>query len=118
MTEVELILSSRPVTVETLNYTNSPTRISLNNLLTLKSNVVTLPKNDDDVFNILQKNSGTVGEKNFFKAYNLDKNGDIVLLKDGNKVRGRISKQLFHENKARQIFRKTYVSYPLIRIRG
>ena len=43
MTEVELILSSRPLTVETLNYTNSPTRISLNDLLTLKSNVVMLP---------------------------------------------------------------------------
>ena len=33
----------------------------------------------------------------------------------GNKVKGRISKRLFQENKARQIFRKTNISYPLIR---
>ena len=31
-----------------------------------------------------------------------------------NKVKGRISKQVFQENKARQIFRKTNISYPLI----
>ena len=35
----------------------------------------------------------------------------------GNKIKGRISKRVFHENKARQIFRKTNISYPLIRIR-
>ena len=33
----------------------------------------------------------------------------------GNKIKGRISKRVFHENKARQIFRKTNISYPLIR---
>ena len=33
----------------------------------------------------------------------------------GNKVKGRISKRLFQENKARQIFRKTNISCPLIR---
>ena len=33
----------------------------------------------------------------------------------GNKAKGRISKQVFQENKARQIFRKTNISYPLIR---
>ena len=32
-----------------------------------------------------------------------------------NKAKGRISKQVFQENKARQIFRKTNISYPLIR---
>ena len=32
----------------------------------------------------------------------------------GNKVKGRISKQVFQENKARQIFRKMNISYPLI----
>ena len=31
-----------------------------------------------------------------------------------NKAKGRISKQVFQENKARQIFRKTNISYPLI----
>ena len=36
---------------------------------------------------------------------------------DGNKAKGRISKQVFQENKARQIFRKTNISYPLIRTR-
>ena len=35
----------------------------------------------------------------------------------GNKAKGRISKQVFQENKARQIFRKTNISYPLIRTR-
>ena len=37
----------------------------------------------------------------------------------GNKVKGRISKRVFQEKKARQIFRKTSISYPLrVRIRG
>ena len=31
-----------------------------------------------------------------------------------NKAKGRISKRVFQENKARQIFRKTNISYPLI----
>ena len=33
----------------------------------------------------------------------------------GNKTKGRISKQVFQGNEARQIFRKTHISYPLIR---
>ena len=35
-----------------------------------------------------------------------------------NKAKGRISKQVFQEHKARQIFRKTIKSYPLIRTRA
>ena len=35
----------------------------------------------------------------------------------GNKAKGRISKQVFQENKAHQIFRKTNISYPPIRTR-
>ena len=35
----------------------------------------------------------------------------------GNNAKGRISKRVFQENKARPIFWKTYISYPLIRIR-
>ena len=35
----------------------------------------------------------------------------------GNKTKGGILKQMFKENKARQIFRKTNISYPLIRTR-
>ena len=35
----------------------------------------------------------------------------------GNKAKGRISKRVFQENKAHQIFRKTNISYPLIRRR-
>ena len=31
---------------------------------------------------------------------------------DGNKTKGRISKRVFQESKARQIFRKTNISYP------
>ena len=34
----------------------------------------------------------------------------------GNKTKGRISKQVFQENQARQIFRKTNISYPLIHL--
>ena len=34
-----------------------------------------------------------------------------------NKAKGRISKRLFQGNKARQIFQKTHISYPLICIR-
>ena len=43
MTEVELIVNSRPLTVETLIDANSPTPISAINLLTLKSSVVMPP---------------------------------------------------------------------------
>ena len=42
---------------------------------------------------------------------------DVVQCIVGNKVKGRISKRVFQENKARQIFRETNISYPLIRIR-
>ena len=35
----------------------------------------------------------------------------------GNKTKGRISKRVFQENKARQIFWKTNISYPFIRTR-
>ena len=35
----------------------------------------------------------------------------------GNKAKGRILKRVFQENKARQIFRKTNIFYPLIRSR-
>ena len=35
----------------------------------------------------------------------------------GNKAKGRISKRLFQKNKPRLIFRKTNISYPLIRSR-
>ena len=34
----------------------------------------------------------------------------------GNKVKGWISKRVFQENKANQVFRKTIISYPLIRL--
>ena len=40
ITEVELIVNSRPLTVETLNDANSPTHITPSNLRTLKSSVV------------------------------------------------------------------------------
>ena len=36
----------------------------------------------------------------------------------GNKAKGRISKRVFQENKARQIFHKMNISYPLIRTRA
>ena len=42
-TEVELIVNSRPLTVETLNDANSPIPISPSNLLTLKSSVFMPP---------------------------------------------------------------------------
>ena len=33
----------------------------------------------------------------------------------GNKAKGRLLRRVFQENKARQIFRKTNISYPMIR---
>ena len=42
----------------------------------------------------------------------------IANLISGNKAKGRISKRVFQENKARQVFRKTNIFYPpLVRIR-
>ena len=45
----------------------------------------------------------------------------LLILSDNNyvsnKAKGRIRKRLFQENKVRQIFRKTNISYPLIRTR-
>ena len=35
----------------------------------------------------------------------------------GNKAKGQISKRVFQENKARQVFRRTNISYPLMRTR-
>ena len=35
----------------------------------------------------------------------------------GNKAKGRISKRVFQEDKVRQIFQKTNISYPLIHTR-
>ena len=40
---------------------------------------------------------------------------DLTLDFVSNKAKGGISKRVFQENKARQIFRKTNISYPLIR---
>ena len=42
----------------------------------------------------------------------------IICLFVGNMAKGGISKRLFQENKARQIFRKTNFSYLLIRTRA
>ena len=53
----------------------------------------------------------------FMKALNvLQYTPDRYLRFVGNKAKGRISKRVFQENKARQIFRKTNISYPLIYI--
>ena len=50
----------------------------------------------------------------FEKTFSETLQRDIV----GNRVKGRISKWVFQENKARQIFRKKKnISYPLIRTR-
>ena len=43
MTEVELTVNSRPLTVETLNDATIPTPISPSNLPTLKSNIIMPP---------------------------------------------------------------------------
>ena len=41
----------------------------------------------------------------------------IVLYFVGNKIKGRISKQMFKKNKACQIFQKPHIFYPLISTR-
>ena len=43
--------------------------------------------------------------------------GQLNELFVGNKAKGRISKQVFQGNKTRQIFRKTNISYPHVRVR-
>ena len=53
------------------------------------------------------------GMKSFYKSNNCYMSLQLV----GNKAKERISKRVFQENKARQIFRKTNISYPLIRAR-
>ena len=53
------------------------------------------------------------GKKSFYKSNNCYMSLQLV----GNKAKERISKRVFQENKARQIFRKTNISYPLISAR-
>ena len=50
----------------------------------------------------------------FFVLINWNELLDIEVIVSNN-PKGRISKRVFQENKARQIFRKTNISYPLIR---
>ena len=50
--------------------------------------------------------------KNYFYAF---KRSIAMLQIVGSKAKGRISKRVLQENKARQIFQKTNISYPLIR---
>ena len=60
------------------------------------------------------ENLNDIARKFFYSAQlmqNIEQNKLVV----ANKVKGRISKRVFQENKARQIFRKTNISYPLIR---
>ena len=49
--------------------------------------------------------------------FNSSKSTMEILEHFGNKAKGQISKRVFQENKACQIFRKTNISYPLIRTR-
>ena len=56
-----------------------------------------------------------------FERFDFQKFDDVQRLKDfrqdvGNKAKVRISKRVFQENKGRQIFRKTNISYSLMRI--
>ena len=46
---------------------------------------------------------------------NSEKKFLLQFLLVGNKAKGRISKLMFQENKARQIFQKANISYPPIR---
>ena len=49
--------------------------------------------------------------------FNSSKSTMEILEHFGNKAKGQISKRVFQENKACQIFRKMNISYPLIRTR-
>ena len=54
----------------------------------------------------------------FLKNFSInEKYRTYVLYFVGNKAKGRISKRVFQESKARQNFRKTNISYPVIRTR-
>ena len=54
---------------------------------------------------------------NFFCNFGMFFTTPVVVAFVGNKAKGRISKRVFQENKVRQIFRKTNISYPLICLR-
>ena len=81
MTEVELIISSRPLTVETMNDTKSDMPLSPSHLLTIKTNVVIPPSGEFSGPNLYSErrwrcwkmaNFGTDGENNF--SYKLNRN--------------------------------------------
>ena len=50
------------------------------------------------------------------KTPSFQETGVFIFLIVSNKAKGRISKLVLQENKARQIFQKTNISYTLIRI--
>ena len=85
-TEVEAIVNSRPLTVETINDVNSEVAISPSNILTMKSKVVLPPPGvfgKPDLYcrrrwrrvNISAMNFGVGGGKSSFHHYRKDKNG-------------------------------------------
>ena len=53
--------------------------------------------------------------KNNIKMFWYYSHNILIRLFVGNRAKGRTSKRVFQENKTRQIFRKTNISYPLIR---
>ena len=61
-----------------------------------------------------------ISNQKICRFFSLKENNLHSISKDkivGNKAKGRISKRVLQENKARQISRKTKISYPLIRTR-
>ena len=60
---------------------------------------------------------GTINET-LFSSFSIKNRANVSYPEFvGNKAKGLISKRMFQENKARQIFRKMNISYPLIRTR-
>ena len=63
------------------------------------------------------RNNSNKHNKSNDNGYDIDLHSNLALLFVGNKAKEQISKRVFQENKARQIFRKTNFFYLLIRSR-
>ena len=74
MTEVEGILNSRPLTVETIYGPTSFQPLSPINLLTMKSKLMFIARDARDTYNILPTNFDLIGEKNIYSHFKNVKN--------------------------------------------
>ena len=95
-----------------LIYWKESTKQQKNNLICFKEFAHIQPQGN----NIFQ-NKTVRDHCNYTNLYSVAAHNNCNLQVVGNKAKGRILKRVFQENKARQIFRKMNIFYPLIRTR-